>query len=330
MQEKNPKYNTDDLIKQADAKFEEMLREGKYRELIDAMISLGDYSLRNQMLILAANPNATHVEGMNAWNYRKRSIKPGEKSIKILAPVFGKEVVFDKDGQPTETVLNKVTGYRVNFVFDESQTQGEDVRDFRATPALLDENYDFVTDVLKGTIKGFDFSESDALGTEVTSRLDTESRTIEISSTLEREAKIKTLINQIAAANVLTRDRRNFNGLQSSEMNSVEMSAITYIVANRLGLKTEKLIEPDFSKFGDKDYEKFAGNIGVIRSVSQKMIMAVENKLSYELHRQQEAAKAAEGESAPATPEVTDVKPVKTEVKKVPSSKSRKKTEVTM
>ena len=195
---------------------------------------------------------------------------------------------------------------------------------------MLDENYDFITDVLKGTIKGFEFSESDALGSEVTSRLDTESRTIEISSTLEREAKLKTLINQIAAANVLTRDRRNFSGLQSSEMNSVEMSAITYIVANRLGLKTEKLIAPDFSKFGDKDYEKFAGNIGVIRSVSQKMIMAVENKLSYELHRQQEAAKAAESEAAPAAPEVTDVKPVKTEVKKAPSSKSRKKTEVTM
>ena len=312
---------TDDLIRQADETFEKYLKEGKYRELIDAMILLGDYSLRNQMLILAAKPDATRVEGMNAWNYRKRSIKPGEKSIKILAPVFAKEVVFDKNGQPTENVVNKVTGYRINYVFDESQTKGEDVRDLKITPEILDKNYDFITDVLKGTIKGFEFGESESLGKEVTSRLDTESRIIEISKTLDKEAKLKTLINQIAAANVLTRDRRNFIGIRSSEMNGVEMSAITYIVANRLGLKTDKLTEPDFSKFGEKDFARFAGNIGVIRSVSQKIIMAVENKLSYELHKQKTAA---------AEPKVTEVKPVKTENIKSPASKGKKKTEVTM
>lgn len=300
MSDNTAKNVTDNLIRQADETFEKLLKEGKYRELIDAMILLGDYSLRNQMLILAAKPDATRVEGMNAWNYRKRSIKPGEKSIKILAPVFAKEVVFDKNGQPTENVVNKVTGYRINYVFDESQTKGEDVRDLKITPEILDKNYDFITDVLKGTIKGFEFGESESLG---------------------KEAKLKTLINQIAAANVLTRDRRNFTGIRSSEMNGVEMSAITYIVANRLGLKTDKLTEPDFSKFGEKDFARFAGNIGVIRSVSQKIIMAVENKLSYELHKQKTAA---------AEPKVTEVKLVKTENIKSPASKGKKKTEVTM
>ena len=300
MSDNTAKNVTDNLIRQADETFEKLLKEGKYRELIDAMILLGDYSLRNQMLILAAKPDATRVEGMNAWNYRKRSIKPGEKSIKILAPVFAKEVVFDKNGQPTENVVNKVTGYRINYVFDESQTKGEDIRDLKITPEILDKNYDFITDVLKGTIKGFEFGESESLG---------------------KEAKLKTLINQIAAANVLTRDRRNFTGIRSSEMNGVEMSAITYIVANRLGLKTDKLTELDFSKFGEKDFARFAGNIGVIRSVSQKIIMAVENKLSYELHKQKTAA---------AEPKVTEVKPVKTENIKSPASKGKKKTEVTM
>ena len=120
---------------------------------------------------------------------------------------------------------------------------------------------------------------------------------------------------------MLTRDRRNFTGIRSSEMNGVEMSAITYIVANRLGLKTDKLTEPDFSKFGEKDFARFAGNIGVIRSVSQKIIMAVENKLSYELHKQKTAA---------TEPKVTEVKPAKTKIIKSPASKGKKKTEVTM
>lgn len=241
------KISTEDMIKKADALFAEMLKEGRYRELIDAMIHLGEYSLRNQMLIMSANPSARHVEGMNGWNYRKRSIKPGEKSIKILAPVFAKEVTFDSDGQPTETVLDKVTGYKVNFVFDESQTQGEEeIRRFRATPELLEQHYDFVKDILQGTIKGFVFEESGELGEGVTSRLDTESSTITLDSKLDRQAKLRTLVNQIAAASVLTRNRNNFQGLRTSEMNGVEMSAIYYIVSNRLGLKTELLHYKNF------------------------------------------------------------------------------------
>ena len=327
MEENKSKYNTEELIGKADALFAEMLKEGRYRELIDAMVNLGEYSLRNQMLIMAANPNASHVEGMNGWNYRKRSVKPGEKSIKILAPVFAKEVTFDKDGRPTETVLDKVTGYKVNFVFDESQTQGEEeIRLFRTTPELLEEHYDFVKEVLQGTIKGFRFEESAELGDGVTSRLDTESGTITIDSRLDKQAKLRTLINQIAAAAVLTRNRNNFKGLKTSEMNGVEMSAIYYIVSNRLGLKTETLTVPDFSESSEKDIEKFAGNIGVIRSVSQKMILEVENKLSYELFKQSEAAKAQE--KSPT--EITDVKPVSEEKKPVAAKKARSKAEVAM
>ena len=104
------------------------------------------------------------------------------------------------------------------------------------------------------------------------------------------------------------------------------MSAIYYIVSNRLGLKTEKLTVPDFSESSEKDIEKFAGNIGVIRSVSQKMILEVENKLSYELFKQSEAAKAQE--KSPT--EITDVKPVSEEKKPVAAKKARSKAEVAM
>ena len=53
MEENKSKYNTEELIGKADALFAEMLKEGRYRELIDAMVNLGEYSLRNQMLIMA-------------------------------------------------------------------------------------------------------------------------------------------------------------------------------------------------------------------------------------------------------------------------------------
>ena len=70
--EKKLKYNPEDMIAAADAQFLAWMKEGRYAELIGTMPDLGKYSLRNQMLILMQNPKATFVNGMNAWNYKRR------------------------------------------------------------------------------------------------------------------------------------------------------------------------------------------------------------------------------------------------------------------
>lgn len=74
------------MVKQADELFIKEMKEGKYADLLKTMDTLGHYTLRNQMLVLSQNPKATNVNNMQAWNYQKRHIKPGEKSLKIFAP----------------------------------------------------------------------------------------------------------------------------------------------------------------------------------------------------------------------------------------------------
>lgn len=329
-----PKASPEDLVKDADAYFLQMLSGGRYRELITNMQNLGGYSLRNQLLIQKQDPKATLVNGMNSWNYQKRSIKPGEKSIRIIAPVTSSEVSTDIGGNVTEKQSEKVTGYKINFVFDISQTNAkENAKDeFRCDAGMLEDHYDIASEALKGSIKGYSFETSSDMNEGVTSVLDTDSKTITIADGLDKQSTLKTLINQIAAANVL-RDRQNFSGLKPTQManiNTIEISAISNIVANRLGLTYEKLTEPDFSNMSNEDMDKFASNIGIVRSVSQKMILAVENKMSYELHMLEEAQSGNVESEGAAVPEITEAIPEKVETKKTTKAKSRTKPEAVM
>ena len=91
--EKKLKFNPDDMIAAADEQFLEWMKNGRYAELIDTMPNLGRYSLRNQMLILMQNPKATFVNGMNAWNYKRRHV---QKVLRSETRVAGKILAGDK------------------------------------------------------------------------------------------------------------------------------------------------------------------------------------------------------------------------------------------
>lgn len=330
--ENNKKLTPEEMAKQADELFVAEMKEGKYKNLLDTMDTLGHYTLRNQMLILSQRPDAKKVNSMQGWNYQKRHIRPGEKSLKILAPTFAKQVSMNADGSVNEKTLDKVTGYEVRYVFEESQTEGEPIQDILDFEVAVDK-YDLITNALKGTIKGFEFGTSTELDKGTDAQLDTDSKTITLRAGLPKDKALKTLINQIAAANVLMRNRQHFRGLNSYDMKNttaVEISGVSYAVGKRLGLKMPVVL-PDFTDMSDENIAKFAENVGVIRSVSQKMIAAVENAVSQQIQREREAKAKEEAVAAPAPaePEIKDVKPVEHKVRKTRESQM-KKAEVTM
>lgn len=332
--EKKLKFNPDDMSAAADAEFLLFMKEGKFKDLISTMPTLGRYSLRNQMLILMQNPNATNVNRMRAWNYQKRSIVKGENSIRIIKPTFATQVTTNDKGEITEKTLDKVTGYEVDYVYDVSQTKGEPVKDIFAEEGAIDKYYDTVKNGLMESLKGYEFKTHETNEDASYGVLDTLNKTISTRSDLSKSETLLVLIKQVAAANVVMRDRRNFQGLSPNELEnirSVEMSAIAYTVAKRLNLEEQPLIYPDFKDMSDENIAKFADNVGVIRSVSQRMINATEGavgKLIYE----EEKAKTAESEIPAETPTMSTTKdenkPAKTAKK--PRQMQKIKSEVAM
>jgi hypothetical protein len=86
---------------------------------LDACSKFHHYNLQNIWLILIAKPHATRVAGFRKWQSLSRYVRKGEHGIPILAPVV---VIQDKD-KPDEGKV--VVGFKVVYVFDISQTEGE-------------------------------------------------------------------------------------------------------------------------------------------------------------------------------------------------------------
>jgi hypothetical protein len=71
------------------------------------------------MLIFSQKPDATLVAGYRTWRDMGHQVRAGEKGIKIMAPIFMKNVEENEVGQLTS--LQKLVGFRVVSVFDSSQ-----------------------------------------------------------------------------------------------------------------------------------------------------------------------------------------------------------------
>jgi antirestriction protein ArdC len=99
----------------------ETLRSSEgWREWLTFAAKFRTYSLQNQLLIQSQHPTATHVAGYRTWQSLGRQVKKGERGIAILAPLVRR--VVEEDSDEKHRVL---TGFKVVFVFDVAQTEGD-------------------------------------------------------------------------------------------------------------------------------------------------------------------------------------------------------------
>ena len=131
-------------VKEITAKLEQGVKDlftsERYADYLRTMSRFHQYSTRNTLLIHMQKPDATHVAGFRAWQTKfGRSVKKGEKSIKILAPVpfvtreenekldpDTRLPILDENGMPViEVREQRLARFKVASVFDISQTDGK-------------------------------------------------------------------------------------------------------------------------------------------------------------------------------------------------------------
>jgi hypothetical protein len=131
----------------------EKLQSGDgWRRYLDFLARLHSYSPRNVMLLAiqherayregrARTPELTQVAGFNTWRALGRSVDRGQKGYAVLAPVrYPQRVAVDDEGNVRplsrrewpnagETLARRqaLRGFKVEFVFDVSQTSGADL-----------------------------------------------------------------------------------------------------------------------------------------------------------------------------------------------------------
>jgi len=109
----------------------ESLQSGRSEVLVQYLAAMGrfhDYSFGNIMLIARQRPDATKVAGFRTWTSLGRFVNKGERGILILAPMVGRKRE-ERESLPEETVASErqLLGFRAAYVFDVSQTAGNDL-----------------------------------------------------------------------------------------------------------------------------------------------------------------------------------------------------------
>lgn len=103
---------------------EAMMSGGGWAEWLEMARRFPQYSLRNQVLILRQNPNATQVAGYRAWQAMGRQVRRGERAIAVMAPI-ARTVTDDEAGRREgEERGRRIVGFKPSSVFDISQTDG--------------------------------------------------------------------------------------------------------------------------------------------------------------------------------------------------------------
>src|SRR3990172_8522239 len=95
----------------------------EFQGYLDLMARFHKYSFGNCLLIGMAKPDATLVAGFSRWKQLGRTVKKGEKAIRIMAPCpVGVE---NKDGDVEERMF-----FKTACVFDVSQTEGRELQSY--------------------------------------------------------------------------------------------------------------------------------------------------------------------------------------------------------
>lgn len=126
--------NREEAMEVTDRGLEELiaaLEQGKSERLLEHLAfqaKFHHYSFGNCLLIAIQKPEATCVAGFSRWKQLGRFVKKGEKGILILAPMVGRKKAEDQGDE--EDAERNVFGFRAVYVFDVSQTEGQDLPEF--------------------------------------------------------------------------------------------------------------------------------------------------------------------------------------------------------
>jgi hypothetical protein len=228
------------------------------QQYLDMCARFHRYSPQNVWLILMTRRDATHVAGFKKWQSMGRHVKKGERGIPILAPIFKK--IENNDSEEVE----KLIGFKVVYVFDVSQTEGESLpgppdwkspeKNAELTKLLMDFalSKDIIVEVkdLPGEIQGA------SCGGKII---------------LDPEAGTKTLIHEIAHEML----HQVKDAPKDSTIRELEAESVAYIVAKHFGL--DGLSSPNYNALHGATAKMILEHMERIRKSATEIIHSLGN-----------------------------------------------------
>jgi hypothetical protein len=308
------KEEVDLILKQVDEKLQEFLKEGKYKDVLLMMGNLGRYSLINQIYVLLQKPDATTVNGMRQWNWLGRSVVPGQRAIKIFAPI--RETVtkdeLDENGKPVLDADGKPVKEAHEVVRDSSPpTSSTSARPKARTRRRSSSTRRRPSRARRPSSKASPKSRRRRDTPSPTrarrswrGRLrlcNTKKHTIQILDGMSDLQEISTTVHECGHALAHTAYRKDFAGLTPREcrkIKEVEAESIACVVCNWLGLDTENFNFSYITGWAEGDLTKFHKNMDVISSHANTIIGGIDRQFAKERSRRRRR-EGIRGESRP-------------------------------
>lgn len=266
----------EEITKQLETGVKEVFSSEKYAEYLAFVSKFYDYSINNSILIYMQMPTASLVAGFKAWQTKfKRNVKKGEKGIKILAPIprkFEKVVKDAVTGAETVKEIN-YTDFRAAYVFDVSQTEGEEIPKFVSD---LDGNVSGFAEIVE-KLKAlspvpvlFEAFDSPAKGFYSHTE-----KKIVVQPDMSEQQQLKTLIHEISHA-ILHNDDDGAEKEADRHTKEVQAESVAYTVCAAMGIDTSEYSFGYVASWSNgKETKELTASMDVIRRTAKDMIEAL-------------------------------------------------------
>ncbi|HEM5552824.1 DUF3991 domain-containing protein [Streptococcus suis] len=264
----------------------------QYKEFLKTMSRFPQYSYRNVMLLKAQKPDVQVVTSFKSWKEDfGRSVKRGEKSLRIFAPMVvkvkdpktGEILKDDKGNDVTRTIFKLVP------VFDVSQTEGKELPQPIYQLEGTHENYAKLYRSAKeyAQSKGLRFEFEANLG-EANGYYSRKDQKIVIKSGMSEQQTLKTIYHELAHAD-LHSSKTTDKELKYSHA-ELQAESVAYIVSNHYGLDTGSYT---FGYLASWTEDKVAltdleAQLEIVQKEAQHLINSLDSELAKQMEQAQE------------------------------------------
>jgi antirestriction protein ArdC len=264
MNSENIKTVTNQAIKQLVA----ALNQGRSETLTQYLAVIGRfrrYSLRNVMLIASQKPTATHVAGFHAWHKLGRFVKKGEKGILILAPIIRRKAENDEQNETDES--STALGFRAAYVFDISQTDGQELPEIGSVNGDPREYRERLAKFVAEQYIALEYSDeiAPARGTSAGGK-------ITLLPDQPPAEEFATLAHELAHEMMHRDERRNNTSKRSRE---TEAEAVAFVVCHAIGLETGSA-SSDYIQLYEGDAKLLTASLEYIQNTAIRILNAID------------------------------------------------------
>jgi hypothetical protein len=269
------------LIEQLEAGHSEALTN-----YLTAMSRFHNYSFGNVMEIARQMPSATKVAGFWTWKNLGRSVKAGQKGIRILAPIVGVRRKKDEEANKDITKQNErvLLGFRNAYVFDISQTDGVDLPEMHEVSGDPGENIDRLTAFVKskGIQLVYNANIAPALGMSYGGR-------IVLLPGQSKAEEFSTLVHETAQELLQKAERRTAT---TKTVRETEAEAVAFVVGKPVGLVNEDA-SASYIQLYRGNASLLAESMEVIQQTASIILAALEPPIAEDVTNEELAAVAA-------------------------------------